>query len=63
MWARRLDVPSASTDDIAERNGDASVSMTSSLDASKDFTVELNAKVPRWFARNVRHVGDGAPSR
>ena len=50
------------TDDGAERNGDASASMTSPPTAS-NITAELDIRMPKWFAKNVRHVCDGGMSR
>ena len=32
--------------------------MSSSLVANDDVTVDVNARVPMWFAKNVRHVWD-----
>jgi hypothetical protein len=37
--------------------------MSSSLVANDDVTVEAKARLPMWFARNVRQVCDGVVSR
>ena len=50
------------TDDGAEQNGDASALMTSPLKAS-NVAAELDIRMPKWFAKNVRHVWDGGLSR
>src|ERR1700730_3559728 len=46
------------------RNGKPQASTrSSSLSPNNDVTVEANARLPRWFARNVRLVCDGPVSR
>ena len=57
-WTRTF----RATDDGAERNGDTSALMTSPPKAS-NVTAEPDVRMPKWFAKNVRHVCDGGVSR
>ena len=50
------------TDDGPERSGAATASMTLPPKAS-NVTAELGIRMPKWFAKNVRHVCDGGMSR
>jgi hypothetical protein len=50
-------------DGATERNGKTEASTSSSLVANDDVSDEVNARLPIWFARNVRHVCDGVVSR
>jgi hypothetical protein len=36
---------------------------SSSPGAADEVTIELNVKAPKWFAKNIRHVCDGALNR
>jgi hypothetical protein len=52
-----------SRDGATGRHGKTEASTSSSLIANDDVSDEVNARLPMWFARNVRQVCDGVVSR
>jgi hypothetical protein len=61
--AHLLEPHGASHNNRAGRHTEPASTTSSSRGADDDVTCEMNAKSPRWFARNVRQVCDGAVSR